>query len=334
MAFTSLSDALAQLNLKEAELRKLVQEKGFQVFMSGQDDKGKKVICFKEEDIHVLAQELRLDGGDSTIFDMTPKHSLAPKDLEVEAASLELGDSMGGAEFDLSEDLEVSLDQEDAPEDMDLGAVGSGMDIELELDGSEADMVLPSDSASIDLDLGLDPDESLSLDLDSADSTLDVVPHAEEAQLDFDDTLAIDGGGLSFDPEADETLSIGDDDATLEFESEHLVLPNESFSLDEGETLTEDDKLELEESANLAIDEDESSVGGGGIRPTTEIIDEDNVNVFFAIFAFLCFGVIIFNGCLLFGLVQDMDLNGGISYGQNFFASVRDFTVSKFNLPN
>ena len=347
MAFISLPDALAQLNMKESELRKLIQKKGFQVYMSGQDDKGKKVICFQEEDIRALAKEMGIgvdSAGESSLFDMNAGSSLRTEALNVEKPVFNIEESsanLGAAEIadDKSPELEnLDMDSSSANLDIELSSTPEP-DMDIDLDGP---LSAPGDSASLDLDLDVSAADSLHLDFDDTiGNTLEEVATnngkgAKKAPV-LDNTIDIDPAGkdnLSF--EADDTLSIGDEDATLEFESEHLALPEESFSVEDGETLsgTKGDLSLDDESLNGGSLAEEEGAEDGAARPTTEIIDEDNVPVVFPVAAFFCFAIIIFNGCVLFGLVQDSNLEGGISYGQSFYASIRDFTASNFNLPH
>ena len=341
MAFISLPDALAQLNLKESELRKLVQKKGFQVFMSGQDDQGKKVICFQDEDIHAIANEMGLgskSGGESAVFDMSVAPVLKGEDLSLDLPVLdihddvsidlgdsgELGDSLPKESLETLEVGDIGIELEEAPMD----------DLDIELDGPVSS---PSDSASLDLDLDISAEDSLHLEFDdNASNNLNVVPQSagksDKKFATLDDTLDIKSAGDDLSFEADETLSI-EEDATLAFESEPLALPEESFSLDDGETLSgSGTELSLDDaSANISLSD--SGISEDAVsRSTTEIIDEDSIGIIFAIPALFCFIAVVFNGCILFGLVQDSNLNGGISYGQNFYASIVDFTKNTFHL--
>ena len=119
---------------------------------------------------------------------------------------------------------------------------------------------------------------------------------------------------------------------TVDFDgSDNLKLPDESFSLDDDENTLNlgSDGLSIddESAANLSLDDDED--GGDdhedvAFRPTTEIVDEDSVGIGYPLVGFVCFAVVVFNGCVMFGLIQDLSLKGGISYGKNFFSSIID----------
>lgn len=325
MAYVSLKDALSRTGLPEADLKNLVKEQGVQVFMMGEG--AERSICFEEADVAKLVS------------------SLSPAEAPAAAATESLDLDVEGVESISLED-DVSSEEPQAP----VAEPASEGDVDLALDLDDG--AAPDESLSLDLDgdddLGLD-DSELDLDLDGGDSmseslglegdeTLAVEPISDDVSLDFeDDTLGddtLDAGGdetLSFD-DGDQTLSIDsdDDDLTLNYdEADNLKLADESFSIDGDSSVVDDLGLE-DESGVLAIDEDADEEEEEAFRPTTEIVDEDNVNFFFPLLALLCFGVIVFNGCILFGLIQDIDLSGGISYGKNFFSGICEFAQSNF----
>ena len=352
MAFVSLPDALKRVGVDEAELKKLVQQKGLQVFMSGEG--AQKGICFKEEDLAQLVTDLNLAPIIDEPMDLDLSSHSDDMDLsgdlpeEEGAIDIDLDDDLDlGADLDLEEevveesspeenveleDLDMDLDVDDlsAVDSASVTAVSEGDDLIL----SEEDDLSLEDGSSLDLDF--DADESLSLDLEGGDETLAVEPAPMDSVFELDDTMIDESGDetLSFD-DGDQTLSIGEDgdeSMTLDFAgSDNLKLPDESFSLDD-----EDNTLNLENSggadlddesaAALALDDDEEVEDDEDVafRPTTEIVDEDSVGVIFPFVGFLCFATVVFNGCVMFGLIQDLNLEGGISYGKNFFSFIRD----------
>jgi hypothetical protein len=376
MAFVSLADAMKRVGVEEAELKKMVQSKGIQVFMAGEGDQ--KGICFKEEDLASLSpseeivpevvkadDDLDLDLGVDEVVPSEDRLGSSSSDhSDDEQLDLDLGGSedsldldVGGMEtLDLSAasneddglesesdlDLDLSSDISDdgaasSVEDdvsLDEASAESPDDLNLSLDSDELD--LSDGESDVDLDLDMSSDESLDLGMDDASDSPGFEMDETLAIGDGDDTLGSDDFSgdetLSFD-DGDQTLSIGDDgdeNLTLDFDgSDNLQLPDESFSVDGDDNTLNlgDGGVDLDdESGRLSMDEEEEEEES--FRPTTEIIDEDSVGIIFPLVAFACFAIVVFNGCVMFGLIQDLGLDGSISYGKNFFATIRDTTHS------
>jgi hypothetical protein len=160
----------------------------------------------------------------------------------------------------------------------------------------------------LDIDGSFEDDGAQTLSLD------------DNADFSTNDTLSIgdDNDTLSFDTDGAETLSLDSDD-TLGFEgSDNLSLPDESFSIDEDED-------------ELGVDDDDDEVESS--RPTTEIIDEDEVNFVFPLLVLVSFGLIIFNGMIIFGMLQELGGDSSVATGENFYASIKDFVTSNFPSP-
>jgi len=351
MAFKSLEEALSRLNMGEVALKELVQDQGVQVFMAA-NDAGKKSIFFKAEDLDRL--ERIVLGHEVSVVDDEPAAVADSSAVEMDLVDgenmdidLDLGD--GGPELDLG-DGEPELDLGAKNSDLDLGLGGDQVTLDLDSESIDLDLDLGSDGglsgegADLDLDLGSDgglSGEGADLDLGGDDArTLDLtVDDAVDVDLDLevDETLDFGAGSssseetLSFDLDADETLSIGSEN-NLE---EEIALPEESYSI-EGDTIGVEETLGLDGDSEVEASPEEKADEEGEDRPvvsTTEIVDEDPVMVWWPILAFVCFGVVVFNGCVIFGLIQDMDVAGGIAYGESFYDGLRDFAKNTFKLP-
>jgi hypothetical protein len=209
--------------------------------------------------------------------------------------------------------------------------------LDLELGGEDTGLVVSPDE-SLDLDLGGDdelvdsPDESLDLDMDGSEPVDEFSSSPSESSL--EETLVMDSGD-SFDSEGaygsqdatlsiegNDTLSFDEDGEALSFDRpDNISLPDDSFSIEEEDA---------SEALGLAQDQDVPDVS----RPTTEIVDEDEVGIVFPLMSVLTFGFIVFNGMILFGMTQELGNGPGVAVGKNIFVSVKDFVNSKFPPPS
>ncbi|MBF0196402.1 MAG: hypothetical protein HQL32_01765 [Planctomycetes bacterium] len=348
MSYISLAESLEELNISEAELKKIVQEKGFQVFMMAQGDSTEKTICFKREEI----EQISTSPGDSDIFDVSgePVADLGEK-VEID---LDDDDDKGAEEsLDLSSDTDLDLDLDDLDgsaaldEDLDLEITEDDLD----LDGADDENTLTVDEPAEDDENTLtvessdDAGDALTIDENDADTlTLD----SDNLNLDDDvnmDTLSLDEEGgadetLSFDDDltldddmgAADTLTLSDDDdnnldteETLSFDvSDNIALPDDSFSLEGEESLTLAEDTDPEES-QLMIDDDDDVAAAPARAPVTKIVEERSVGFLWPICGILCFVVLAFSASISMGLVYDMKLDRGIAFGKSFYTEVTQF---------
>ena len=365
MSFISLPEALEKLNISEAELKQLVQENNVQVFMSGQDESGKKTICFKEDDFEKLsgAQNtpdfdltdqsddlgIEINEGPTTMLDLSEDDS-SEKDIELfEDDNLDLDDEAAVAD---AGDDDVLIDDED---NLELNDEATGADTgdddlliddedDLDLDLSEDDLDLDVDDIiPEDDDISFDATEdTLALDNDAADATLSFDDDSDELLLDDADTLSLDdddGGGvdtLSIDDDdgALDTLSIDDDlqtEETLSFDvANEISLPDESFSLDD------DQDIDLDEDSAHELrldDEDEEESSASARIPMTKIVDEPSAGPIWPICALFSFIVLGFCGMVSIGLVYDMKMDRGITFAKSFYAEVNSVAKEYIGIP-
>ena len=349
MAFVALPEALQRLGMSEIDLKALVRDEGIQVYRMDRD--GQQVICFKENDFSAL-EKVQSASAVAVLSD-----GQQGSDLIVEDDSIDLDVSEGLApspDESLDLDLGASIDivseaEEDAPQasfelgDEDLGGesfapnVSPDESLDLELGGDDAGVVASPDE-SLDLDLGGDddlivsPDESLDLDMGGSEPVDEFSSSPSESSL--EETLVMDSGD-SFDSEGaygsqdatlsiegNDTLSFDEDGEALSFDrSDNISLPDDSFSIEQEDA---------GEALGLDQDQDTPDVS----RPTTEIVDEDEVGIFFPLMSVVTFGFIVFNGMILFGMTQELGNGPGVAVGKNIFVSVKDFVNSKFPPPS
>lgn len=193
----------------------------------------------------------------------------------------------------------------------------------------ESEDASPTDSSDdLELDLDLDEDQEQSAEEQFAegledgqeDSTMEV----ENLEVDENDELVL-GDEIEDQPTA--TLSIDDSsDATLSFgSSDDIALPDESFSLDEDESLSLTSSLSVGDS-DVGLDgEDDDMEVSSASGPVTKIVDEPNINFIWPLLSIVSFGIIIFSGFVCFGLIYDSQLDQGIHQGSSFYSDLTDF---------
>jgi len=254
MAYTSLSDVLARLDVSESELKNLVKERGIQVFMMGNEKGGKKTICFSNEDVDKLVNDLK----DEDSFALPVQNHLGETHPS-ESLDLDVEDGPGGTimidaadenvEVDLSEDDDLMIDLgDDSNEKAEISLDGDEPELELEEDELEISNDSPSAMAasSDDADeLEISDGDADELEISDSDADLELFkdededePAPVEAAAEPDEDSGLDLGDDSLD------LGLNDDELGLDFDeedSDHKDLSDMELS-DEGasETLSFD----------------------------------------------------------------------------------------------
>lgn len=349
MAFVALPEALHRLGMSEIDLKALVREEGIQVYRTDRD--GQQVICFKEDEFKTL-EKVHSASAVSVLNEDQQGSDLIVEDdsIDLDVSEVLAPSPDESLDLDLGASIEiVSEAEEDTPQasfelgDEDIGGesfepnVSPDESLDLELGGEDTGLVVSPDE-SLDLDLGGDdelvdsPDESLDLDMDGSEPVDEFSSSPSESSL--EETLVMDSGD-SFDSEGaygsqdatlsiegNDTLSFDEDGEALSFDRpDNISLPDDSFSIEEEDA---------SEALGLAQDQDVPDVS----RPTTEIVDEDEVGIVFPLMSVLTFGFIVFNGMILFGMTQELGNGPGVAVGKNIFVSVKDFVNSKFPPPS
>ena len=349
MAFVALPEALQRLGMSEIDLKTLVKEEGIQVYRTDRD--GEQVICFKEDEFKTL-EEKQSPTAVAVLND-----DKQDSDLILADDSIDLDNSLDNAtspdeslDLDLGSSIEITSEPDTPPEnsfklddDEDLGVtalepnLSPDESLDLDLGDDDADSAASPDE-SLDLELGDEdelsgsPDESLDLDMDDGDAVDEFDSPPPESSL--EETLIMDSGD-SFDSEdaygsqdatlsieGNDTLSFDEDGEALPFDrADNISLPDESFSIEQEDA---------GEALGLMQDQDAPEAS----RPTTEIVDEDEVSVLFPLMSVITFGIIAFNGMILFGMTQELGDGPGVAVGKNIFVTVKDFVNTNFPPPS